>query len=374
MFHEINAPHCIDQLEKIVLFQRQVIAFACKYDTPLPITKDKVILEFDNEIGEWFWRKLWINRKNGDIDKTQLHKELEKVIRYVQRYPTMNSRIIDAFDHDMKFNQHLNDPDFKFKYGQLSKTLQQNVKGLLIAFYTELLSSGFPPAIHGKDKKFDRDKFIESFWKTNFKLEVCPACDRPRSDTVDNKVYSDADHFFPKSIYPFLSVHHANLVPLCLDCNRSFKGARNPIDDPNNEPLVNTFHPYINPAINHVDVQVSRDQAGQRQVKIEDKAGMPSRRVASLNEVFKLEKRWLGNLNFVVKSIVDDILKTGRRDKRWQIQPSLQDFKVDLEDMLEDRIKKLGQRYDYVLQSSYLKYALTNCQELDELFAQYNQS
>lgn len=371
MFHKIKFPSCVNQLERIVLFQRKLLNFACNSSTFLPITENQLKAEFGDEIGEWLWDKLWTKRKSGKKVQSKLHKALEKLIRYIERHSTMSAKIMDAFDHDIQFHQHLNDPNFKFKYRrELSLTVQKVVKGLLTAFYTDLLASGFPSGIHGQTQKFDRDKFISSFWITNSKLAVCPACDRPRSPKVDNKVYSDADHFLPKSTYPFLSVHYANLVPLCLDCNRSMKGDRDPIDDLNQEPLVNTFHPYANPAISQVDVIVSRNQFGKRQVKIEDKAGMPSRRVASLNRVFKLEKQWVDQLDYVVKSTVKNVIDFRRWRTKQRLTFTLEDLKDDLEDQLTENMTKLGEMHHYVMQCSYLRYTLTNDQELAELIAE----
>ncbi|WP_414569422.1 hypothetical protein [Nostoc sp. CCY 9925] len=368
MFHKIKFPGCVNQLEKIVSFQRELLNFACSSSSSLPITESQLKTEFGDEIGEWLWDKLWTKRKSGKKAQSKLHKALEKLIRYIERHSTMSTKIMDAFDHDIQFHKHLNDPNFNFKYrGELSLTVQKVVKALLTAFYTDLLASGFPSVIHGQTQKFNRDKFISSFWSANSKLEVCPACDRPRSPKVDNKVYSDADHFLPKSIYPFLSVHYANLVPLCLDCNRSMKGDRDPIDEPSKEPLVNTFHPYTNSAISQVNVIVSRDQVGKRQVRIEDKAGMPSRRVASLNRVFKLEKQWLDHLDYVVKSTVEDVIEFRRRLTRRRLTLTLEDLKDDLEDKLTVNLTKLGEKHYYVMQCSYLRYTLTSNQELTEL-------
>jgi hypothetical protein len=374
VLHKINFPGCVNQLEKIVSFQRKLLNFACSGSTSLPIKESQLKTEFGDDIGEWLWNKLFTKRQSGKNVQTKLHKALEKLIRYIERHSTMSAKIMDAFDHDIQFDQYLNDPNFKFKYsGQLSLTVQKLVRGILTEFYTDLLSSssGFPPAIHGQTQKFNRDKFISSFWSANSKLEVCPACDRPRSPKVDNKIYSDADHFLPKSSYPFLSVHHANLVPLCLDCNRTMKGGRNPIDDPDNAPLINTFHPYLNPAIDQIDIKTSRNAVGVREIKIEDKAGIPSRRVNSINRVFKLEKLWMDGLRYSVDSIVDEIRRAGARSKRHGIDLTRQELEIELQDMLRERTRNLGQRHYYILQTSYLEFAIQDSSELDELFAQF---
>jgi hypothetical protein len=149
------------------------------------------------------------------------------------------------------------------------------------------------------------------------------------------------------------------------------KGGRNPIDDPDNAPLINTFHPYLNPAIDQIDIKTSRNAVGVREIKIEDKAGIPSRRVNSINRVFKLEKLWMDGLRYSVDSIVDEIRRAGARSKRHGIDLTRQELEIELQDMLRERTRNLGQRHYYILQTSYLEFAIQNSSELDELFAQF---
>ena len=61
------------------------------------------------------------------------------------------------------------------------------------------------------------------------KVNVCPYCNRnfinpiykENSVGTDNKNQSpDIEHFFPKSIYPFLSLSISNLLPSCAFCNK----------------------------------------------------------------------------------------------------------------------------------------------------------
>ncbi|WP_438296397.1 HNH endonuclease [Sporosarcina sp. FA15] len=67
------------------------------------------------------------------------------------------------------------------------------------------------------------------------KLEcnICPYCDRQFIYTFNKnkkKVRAELDHFYPKSIYPYLALSIMNLVPSCHQCNSSFKGAKDPIE------------------------------------------------------------------------------------------------------------------------------------------------
>jgi len=71
--------------------------------------------------------------------------------------------------------------------------------------------------------------FKKPFFELFEDLNVCPYCNRnfvnpiykENSVGADNKNQSpDIEHFFPKSIYPFLSLSISNLLPSCAFCNK----------------------------------------------------------------------------------------------------------------------------------------------------------
>jgi hypothetical protein len=280
---------------------------------------------------------------------------------------------LDAFDHDTTFNSDVNDVGFHFSYNTnvLDARTKEVLRPLMESFYNDLLKAGFPDSIHGGTGKLDRDALVASFWDANPEMRVCPACDDKRPDSVDDKVNADEDHFFPKSLYPFLSVHAANLLPVCTDCNRRFKLGADPIDDHYNEPLANSFHPYDAPALDHVDVQTTRSAAGERQISIVDRRGMPSRRVNSLNNILKLEKRWRERLDESVEIILDELRGQSRLLKRLRQTIDDADFRETLEDTLSVRRDKIGKTHWYVLHTSYLQFALGDADELDLLLTEF---
>lgn len=59
-------------------------------------------------------------------------------------------------------------------------------------------------------------------------IEVCPYCQRnyiTNYETFDGlkKTTADLDHFYPKSIFPFLALSLYNFIPSCQICNSRFK-------------------------------------------------------------------------------------------------------------------------------------------------------
>lgn len=368
MLHRIQLPDCVPQLEQIRQFQRDVLTLACFPQVVLPLTQDALQKSLGVDRGDWLWRKLW--KQRGNPGETSFHLALVAVIQFVQKHPDQAQAMLDAFDHDVTFHTALNDHSFHFYFNGLSEEAHKVLKPFMIAFYEDLLSAGFETAIHGQPEKLDRDAFVESFWRANQQLEVCPACDRQRSDKVDNKVYDDADHFMPKSKYPFLSLHHENLVPLCISCNRSFKGDRDPVDDHSNAPLINIFHPYERPALDFMEVVINRDDNGVPLVAFDDRDGMSSRRIESMKRVFRLHERWPDQLRYQMEVLRDEVANAGRR---WRSDANLTEdiFQDELQEMLRQKREKCGRRVGYVLQASYLIFALNNSDEFQTLFGEF---
>jgi len=55
-------------------------------------------------------------------------------------------------------------------------------------------------------------------------LQTCPYCNRNYTFIVDSdngKLRPEIDHFYPKSIYPFLAMSFYNLIPSCSICNHT---------------------------------------------------------------------------------------------------------------------------------------------------------
>ena len=80
-----------------------------------------------------------------------------------------------------------------------------------------------------KEQLSGNEKLKKQFFNLFEDLNVCPYCNRnfvnpiykENSLGADNKNQSpDIEHFFPKSIYPFLSLSISNLLPSCAFCNK----------------------------------------------------------------------------------------------------------------------------------------------------------
>jgi len=107
---------------------------------------------------------------------------------------------------------------------------RKSARNFLYEFY-DLWQTGFPGYIFSaSNEKYSRQDFIREFEKLNPGLFICAVCDGSAYITKAVKhIYTSVDHFFPRSIYPHLSCHPLNLVPICSSCNSYIKGDNNPL-------------------------------------------------------------------------------------------------------------------------------------------------
>jgi hypothetical protein len=98
-----------------------------------------------------------------------------------------------------------------------------------------------------ENKNFSKNRFIELL-----DIDTCPYCNRSYIYRLDKSknVKPEIDHFYPKTIYPFLAASFYNLIPSCQTCNGfSGKGSR----DTYKEKAVN---PYL---LNHDQFKFTYD-------------------------------------------------------------------------------------------------------------------
>ena len=187
--------------------------------------------------------------------------------------------------------------------------------------------------------------FLRRFWSANPDLNVCPACDGQRPDSIGDKYYSDADHYLPKADYSFLSVHLTNLVPVCKNCNSSFKGTHDPVDKDDDAPLVNVFLPYLRAALDLVTVEVRRPGIGPLQFSIIDFDGTRSRRVENLVKTYRLEDRWQSRTGQVIESVCETLSGERRIMLRHELVLEKADFELELKQMAEDKSVRIRKNH-----------------------------
>lgn len=357
MLHPIS-PVLVEPLRAVLAFERSVLEFACRSD--LAITQPAQGKprfqrgQIDSHFGasaDWVW------------SHTSLCSPVDAVHKAVQGNPGYRQQVLAAFDNDVAFDQHIDDHGFQFAVRRLPAALLGPVKALLVLFY-DLLSAdgGFAAAVTGS-KEVSRDALVQAFWSGNPDLKVCPACDGKRPDSLNGRVYGHCDHHFPKGIHPALSIHPLNLVPICAECNASFKLER---DATEKSCLAEMFLPYRRPAFGPARAVVSRTASGAIIVSIEDEPGAPPTRVEALDHVYQLLGRWHGRLHEYAKASIQNNLR--RQLTKWRAAPGAEaDQFRDQRDCLRlDR----GRVPDAILSEAYCEFAAGDADECQALVSQ----
>lgn len=362
MLHPIE-PVLENELRAVLAFQRDVLAFACRSDLDCatqntPKNTDRILFDEQQLSAAFGTRAAWIKRH------TSLHARIKAVNTAVRSDGSLGVRVLEVFDHDTGFDDHCDELGFALEVGQLPPELLPPLRDLLEAFYKLLSKKGFESAVTGCGS-VSRLSFVRAFWEQH---SVCPACDAARPDMLPaagGAAGGQCDHHLPKSVYPTLSVHPLNLVPICSDCNASFKGARDPLDKAS---LAELFLPYRRPMFGPAAIVVSRRGTGRLAVEIHDASEARSDRVAAFDHAYQLIERWADRLNHRVKDNIETYLRNQMRNwsvGRWAVVAA---DPADAAETLwaqsgfyrEDR----GRKPDALLSEAYCAFAATDTDEL----------
>lgn len=382
MLHKIEIPAYRPQLEAILQFQYELLSFACSVPT-LPLNPAMLKDNFGELCGGWLSKRCW--KDNAGKHKNIFCVELEDLISYMAQNPLKGPEIVDAFQNDKDFH-NLHDPDFEFQYPKLSQNTKEVLAPLMIAFYKRLLETGFPSCVHlGSTTKFDRKLLLRGFYTANPNLKVCPGCDGPQprlsnqtlgipleeeAEAPKRRDFAEIDHFFPKSSYPFFSIHFMNLVPLCPTCNIKAKNGKDPLNAYTGKgALQHTFIPFIKPAISCIEIVIDRDTNSRRRVMLKDIQLPASQRMRNLDITFELSMNWEHHLDRWIGHMVSQIRRSLPRSKK-NCQRIEKEIKKILRNLKMAHKDEIGQ-IDYLLvQRGYAKYALDNPLELELLIEQ----
>jgi hypothetical protein len=372
VYHHLKTIKC-PPLDKLNQLARITLSFGLEQELhdPKEQVRDAFIQHCKNtgfpDAGEWLWRKPTI--------ATPLFK-------LVQILSSEKQAILTAYDADVDF-------DAIFKKGQFTyfsipannKPALKYVKNIMQSFYTNILCKGVDANVLNEREKLTRQTVLHSYIVEQQKnsMRVCPGCDgMPPEQESDGTIREDIDHFFPKSLYPFLTIHQLNLTPYCQQCNQTYKGGKDPLQVKNGQPtlaLDDIFHPYIHAACDErktpeVQVIVQRKKSSRPRVKILP-SNTDSHHIArrnSLDNLLGLQIRWDGALR------ADNTTKPLYQYLRCIIRCEAQPFTPDaawllkklpaIEQTIQDGI---GESERHVAAHAYIKWLRTDAKAQTEL-------
>lgn len=237
------------------------------------------------------------------------------------------------------------------------------------------------------------NKFIESSSKNtynaysfvkNLNIKVCPYCNRnyitviekdTRVNKENQKRRPDIEHFYPKSLYPYLAMSFYNLLPACDICNKlksSFdsytEGAKSPYEIKNDDFIFNyrvNNADFINIEINACknktqtnlndnSIEISFDDKIQANIDMlgldkayevhKDEVKKIISKTICYNEVYgeKLAKNFKG-LNFTGSDIFEYVFQDYLKEDHFQ-NDSLSKLKSDIFKNVRKNLKNYGKK------------------------------
>lgn len=232
------------------------------------------------------------NTYRKDFSYAKYNKTLEKILNI--KDDLLFEKVILANKKDLEFYiskyiKYLRDNKYELK--SIDTLSKENEKDDI---FKELLS------LHNTYTSFS------SIWNKrivdNIDTRTCLYCNREYVinfiDSVESKTTAELDHFYPRSLYPFLSISFYNLIPSCKTCNSKLKGD---IDTFKNRIL----YPYEESLNNNLEFKLRIDDSNFINSKGSFSLDIKTKNSKSLNskELFKLKELYQEHKDIVLELI-----------------------------------------------------------------------
>ncbi|MFO7838890.1 MAG: hypothetical protein R6X08_05280 [Desulfosalsimonadaceae bacterium] len=315
MIHEIK-PACEAEFAWIIGLQRDLLSGVCQEE----INADTVTID-------------WVKSLRPDIDADWVEKFCNRKDRLngIKRPLIKHLQVIADCDNDIKHrlqSRFENNHNFKNAFDPAREqahplrplnsipdidSVIDALRGFFTTFYDPSLYKqyGFPVTAGGTVVEFDRDLFLDEFYKKNRELGVCVLCDGDLGD-------ADVDHFYSKKVYPELSCHPANLVPICKTCNQTRKGGKVPLDEHAGDPMRNWFHPYYRVAQGRFSVDFE-EKGNKIYPVLKALDPVDQTRLDNLDELIGLSSRWRRKLRQMVRATAKRFRHSNIEDLQSQL-------------------------------------------------------
>lgn len=178
----------------------------------------------------------------------------------------------------------------------------QAIRSFLQEFYSSL-DAGLSASLFQDGHKYGRQEYFWEFTNHNKGQYVCAICDETSFRTITQKpdqtshFHSDIEHYFPKSIYPHLSCHPYNLIPICKFCNQALHGDKDPLAGKNHSRrnLGDLFLPYRQEALaEYGSLKITWDNDDQPSLQLVNRPGSADLRLKlqALSDIYSIPERW----------------------------------------------------------------------------------
>lgn len=343
MLHKIELPFSPEELGSIFALQIQLLELTCQVNHALNRSAIEAHLQ-DTVVTDWVMNSY--SRTIGSLNSFASNCDI-----------TVKRKILEELKADYAFWEHRNDNRaFIFRF-QATDPCRELIAGWLKGYFKQF-GSGID-AVITKTQFINKGVWVEAFRKANPNIHTCPVCDGSMKSGVT------IEHFFPREKYPVLSVHVANLIPVCNDCN-SLKENKDPLE---NASLTRLFLPYHRHALEVCDIEVATNTNGNYEFILISK-NQNSDLTIELREMarlFKVPEQWNRNIQHIVDVAIAKVQEQLDADQEEGINIKTEaEFKAMLDKLHRRMVRQCGRQHYFVPAVSWLKWAKEN--EVNQLW------
>ena len=356
MLHERRLPQPeTDDLDKV--YQIKLALLNWLLTAPPAHLNDETPLtgKFGEPVGNWLWAKI-----RRPETRTNFGKAVIALAERAADEPANATNVAVAIARDAGFHIHWHEAGFELKFPRLYPGWLDLVRAIAEPFYENWLSNdnGFCSTTFDLNSNITRKRIMNAFRPQS--SGVCGYCDGPLGERGSEHEANDCDHFFPKSEWPHLAIHPANLYSACKGCNSTWKGAQKPMGDGDVAGLSGTYHPLLRPGVSRVSVSAELDTTNPRKVAIDIRDTTYPIRAETLNSALDINARWTNSVNEKLDSDISSYVAKTARDKGrgWQATP--QTVSELIEGDIEWLESRIGKEERTLRGLAVLRYQLTH--------------
>ncbi|WP_409287750.1 hypothetical protein [Pseudomonas guariconensis] len=337
MLHKRHLPDEIAlDLNRVYIVKLQLLDWLLRSPPPHLNDNTPLVLQFGKLLGKWFWTRIRKPEK-----RTAFGRAVMALAAKARLNPAEASAVADAIVHDAEFHRNWSVAGNELLFPRLHQDWLEVIRDVAEPFYDWLAGSGFHSEPFGlTEGTLDRAAVMKAFRPQSY--GVCGYCDGVSGELGSKSEANDCDHFFPKSQWPQLAIHPANLFSACQGCNARWKLANTPMGNADVMGLSETYHPMLRPGVSSVVVTATVSPTNARQVEIKITDPAVPRRAETLVETLDLESRWTNSINEVLDRGVSVLVAKSVRDKSYGRQPDPESVRLLIEDDIGWSREQLG--------------------------------
>lgn len=289
---------------------------------------------------------------------------------YLEFSENEKTMVRDAYENNRQIQNICNNLVEPIKYEQLPESISQELKKLYNSAWTLLSNKDDNINTIIKDKCGNiYEHYCSLFQGRRQIFTICPvcgleellgeqsACSNP-NENDQKKVREAYDHYFPKKLYPFISISFSNLIPICHHCNSDYKHDNDTAFNVDSGLQQECFFPFSNQEINEISISII-DAENMIELYSNDNWNIElsgeeniMNKIHSWNRIFLIKDRYKKRIKekeVVWLERLVDAVKSKPREMSWE------DYKIFLY-----KDVNLSNQASAVVQKAYYDYFFEN--------------